>query len=63
MAVSVKADPISGPGRFGWWGGTGTTFFADPASSTVAVLLSQRMMTKPDDIAVSEAFLQAAFLR
>jgi CubicO group peptidase (beta-lactamase class C family) len=63
MAVSVKADSTSGRGRFGWWGGTGTTFFADPNRSTVAVLLSQRMMTRPDDTKVSDAFLKAAFAR
>jgi CubicO group peptidase (beta-lactamase class C family) len=63
MAVSVKADSTSGPGRFGWWGGTGTTFFADPSHSTVAVLMSQRMMTRPDDTEASDAFLKIAFAR
>ena len=60
-AVSTRPDQISGAGRFGWWGGTGTTFFIDPNSATAAVLLSQRMMTGPDDIAVSNSFLEAAF--
>jgi CubicO group peptidase (beta-lactamase class C family) len=61
MAVGVRADSISGIGGFGWWGGTGTTFFANPARSKVAVLLSQRMMTRPDDTAVGDAFVRAAF--
>jgi CubicO group peptidase (beta-lactamase class C family) len=60
-AVSTSSDSTSKSGRFGWWGGTGTTFFIDPGSGTVGVLLSQRMMTGPDDTAVSNAFLKAAF--
>jgi CubicO group peptidase (beta-lactamase class C family) len=61
MAVGVITDSISRRGRFGWWGGTGTSFFADPNRSTVAVLFSQRMMRSPDDTAVSDDFLRAAF--
>jgi CubicO group peptidase (beta-lactamase class C family) len=61
LAVSRRPDSISMPGRAGWWGGTGTTLFVDPHSATVAVLLSQSMMTKPDDTAVSNEFLEAAF--
>lgn len=61
MAVGVRADSTSGIGGFGWWGGTGTTFFANPIRSKVAVLLSQRMMARPDDSAVGDAFVTAAF--
>jgi CubicO group peptidase (beta-lactamase class C family) len=61
LAVSTRPDAISKPGRVGWWGGTGTTLFLDPHSGTIAVLLSQSMMRSPDDTAVSNSFLQAAF--
>lgn len=60
-AVSVRDDYISRRGRFGWWGGTGTTLFMDPQGSRVAVLLSQQMMSAPDDSDVSLAFLRAVF--
>ncbi len=48
-------------GRFGWWGGFGTTFFADRGLDTVALLFSNRMMGGPDDAALGEAVLRAAF--
>jgi CubicO group peptidase (beta-lactamase class C family) len=37
------------PGRWGWTGGTGTTADVDPATGTVAVLLTQRAMAGPLD--------------
>ena len=51
------------PGRFGWWGGFGTTFYAHLHSGTVALLFSQRMMSSADDTAMSEEFLRLAFKR
>lgn len=48
-------------GRFGWWGGFGTTFFADPGLDTVALLFTGRMMGGPDDAALSAQFLRDAF--
>lgn len=58
----VAPDDIAPmPGRFGWWGGFGTTFFVDPHTATVAVLFTQRMMGGPDDAATSEEFLRLAF--
>jgi CubicO group peptidase (beta-lactamase class C family) len=43
------AEAWMAPGRWGWTGGTGTTAHVDPTRGTVAVLLTQRMMTGPDD--------------
>jgi CubicO group peptidase (beta-lactamase class C family) len=43
------AEPWMAPGRWGWTGGTGTTAHVDPSRGRVAVLLTQRMMTGPDD--------------
>lgn len=62
VAVITTPDHISPrPGRFGWWGGFGTTFFADPNSDTVALLFTQRMMGGADDTKMSEEFLKLAF--
>jgi CubicO group peptidase (beta-lactamase class C family) len=48
-------------GRFGWWGGFGTTFFADPGLDTVALLFTQRMMSGAYDAALGAEFLRYAF--
>jgi CubicO group peptidase (beta-lactamase class C family) len=48
--VDVEAaEPWMAAGRWGWTGGTGTTAHVDPSRGTVAVLLTQRMMTGPED--------------
>jgi CubicO group peptidase (beta-lactamase class C family) len=41
VAVTVAADEVSGPGRYGWSGGYGTTWFNDPGRGLVAILLTQ----------------------
>jgi CubicO group peptidase (beta-lactamase class C family) len=42
MAVSVKPDEISpSPGRYGWAGGYGTTWFNDPHRNLVAMAMTQ----------------------
>ena len=41
MAVTVAPDEISGPGRYGWSGGYGTTWFNDPNARLIAVAMTQ----------------------
>ncbi|WP_328476117.1 beta-lactamase family protein [Actinoplanes sp. NBC_00393] len=41
MAVSVTPDEISAPGRYGWDGGYGTTWFNDPHRDLTAIALTQ----------------------
>ena len=41
LAVTVEPDEISGPGRYGWAGGYGTTWFNDPAAGLIGVALTQ----------------------
>jgi CubicO group peptidase (beta-lactamase class C family) len=42
MAVAVAPDDVSDtPGRYGWDGGYGTSWFNDPARGRVGILLSQ----------------------
>ncbi|MET9252623.1 serine hydrolase domain-containing protein [Streptomyces sp. NPDC003717] len=42
-----RAEPWNVPGRYGWVGGSGTTAHLVPAAGTVAVLLTQVMLTGP----------------
>ncbi|MGY1823554.1 serine hydrolase domain-containing protein [Geodermatophilus sp. SYSU D00079] len=50
VGVCVEAvRPWATPGRWGWDGGTGTSAWADPARDLVAVLLTQRLWSGPDD--------------
>lgn len=62
IGIVVAPDRVSPvPGRFGWWGGTGTAAFADPATDTVVVVMTQRMMAAADDARLSAEILTAAF--
>ena len=41
IGVSVTPDDVSAPGRYGWSGGYGTTWFNDPNRRLVAIALTQ----------------------
>ncbi|HEY0533538.1 MAG TPA: serine hydrolase domain-containing protein [Actinoplanes sp.] len=41
MAVTVTADEVSGPGRYGWSGGYGTSWFNDTHEGLTAIVLGQ----------------------
>jgi CubicO group peptidase (beta-lactamase class C family) len=41
MAVTVNADEVFAPGRYGWSGGYGTTWFNDPDRRLTAIALTQ----------------------
>ncbi|MGX6606237.1 serine hydrolase domain-containing protein [Micromonosporaceae bacterium Da 78-11] len=41
MAVTVARDEVSGPGRYGWSGGYGTSWFNDPAEGLTSIVLGQ----------------------
>ncbi|MFI6077074.1 serine hydrolase domain-containing protein [Actinoplanes sp. NPDC051343] len=41
MAVTVTADEVSGPGRYGWSGGYGTSWFNDPHEGLISIVLGQ----------------------
>ncbi|HLI98234.1 MAG TPA: serine hydrolase domain-containing protein [Bradyrhizobium sp.] len=40
-------DPNARPGRFGWDGGYGTSWYSDPSRQLTGILLTQRMMDSP----------------
>ncbi len=49
MSVITRRDlASSSPGRFGWDGGFGTSWYADPAENLTAVLMTQRSFGYPD---------------
>jgi len=50
-------------GSYGWDGGFGTSFTADPATDTITILLLQRMMRGPDDAAIAEALRRVAYTK
>jgi CubicO group peptidase (beta-lactamase class C family) len=41
MAVTTEPDDVSGPGRYGWSGGYGTSWFNDPNRKRTAIVLTQ----------------------
>src|SRR5499427_2927961 len=41
MAVTVAPDAVSSPGRYGWSGGYGTTWFNVPSRRLIAIALTQ----------------------
>jgi CubicO group peptidase (beta-lactamase class C family) len=49
------------PGAFGWAGGLGTTWTADPRSQTSAILMTQTLFDSPEHPAVHKGFVRQAF--
>ena len=50
IGVSYSGRPFS-PGSWGWDGGTGTSAWVDPHRDLAGVLLTQRLMSGPEDAA------------
>jgi CubicO group peptidase (beta-lactamase class C family) len=62
VAVTTQRDGIApSPGSYGWMGGFGTSFCIDPREDLVAILLTQRLMTGPNDTDISDDFLTLAY--
>jgi len=62
MAMALKGTAEGIPaGAIGWNGGLGTSWVADPASDTTAILMTQTMFTSPDAPAVHKDFQRAVF--
>jgi len=59
--VTRRNDLSAVPGRFGWNGGTGTSFYVDPAEELIGILLTQREMTSPVPPAVFRDFWTCAY--
>jgi CubicO group peptidase (beta-lactamase class C family) len=64
MGVSVftRRDDLSHvPGRFGWDGGYGTSWYSDPNENLTGILLTQRMMDSPQPPRVMVDFSPSAY--
>lgn len=48
MAVRTARSDYAPIGQFGWFGGTGTTAYADPANQLTGILLTQVGLSTPD---------------
>jgi CubicO group peptidase (beta-lactamase class C family) len=45
--VARRDDVVGSPGRFGWDGGLGTSWYSDPREDLVGILMTQRAWTSP----------------
>jgi CubicO group peptidase (beta-lactamase class C family) len=60
VACDTTAEGIPA-GAYGWNGGCGTSWVADPASGVTAILMTQTMFERPDPPAVHKDFWHAVF--
>jgi CubicO group peptidase (beta-lactamase class C family) len=42
IGLGTRRDGMEAPGRYGWDGGSGTSWYTDPAADLTAILLTQR---------------------
>ena len=62
LAVALRTTAAGAPaGAYGWNGGSGTSWVADPASGTTAILLTQTSLVSPDPPAIHRDFWRAVF--
>ncbi len=60
VATARTAEGVPA-GAYGWNGGLGTSWVADPASQTTAILMTQVAFTSPDPPPVHKVFCRAVF--
>lgn len=59
VSMITKPDPVSPiPGRYGWDGGLGTSWFNDPGNGLIAILMTQRAY---DNFSPAPDFWKAAY--
>ena len=62
LSVYTRRDDLcSVPGRFGWDGGYGTSWYSDPREGFTGILLTQRMMDSPQPPRVMTDFWTSAY--
>ncbi len=62
MSVITRRDDVAGvPGRYGWDGGYGTSWYSDPREDMVAILMTQRLWTSPSPPDVHLDFWTSAY--
>jgi CubicO group peptidase (beta-lactamase class C family) len=60
-AVTLPGGGIGRPGSYGWAGGFGTTMLVDPEARMTTIVLTQRLMRGPDDLALHMAVQALAY--
>ena len=62
LSVFTRRDHLCNvPGRFGWEGGYGTSWYSDPKEGLTGILLTQRLMDSPQAPAVMADFWTSAY--
>lgn len=59
--VTRRDDLFATPGKFGWDGGLGTSWYSDPREEMVTILLTQRAWTSPNPPGVHRDFWTLAY--
>ncbi|MCC8982807.1 serine hydrolase domain-containing protein [Bradyrhizobium acaciae] len=59
--VTARDDLCDVPGRYGWDGGYGTSWYSDPREAMTGILLTQRMMDSPQPPPVFSDFWTLAY--
>jgi CubicO group peptidase (beta-lactamase class C family) len=59
--ITRRDDVASVPGRFGWDGGYGTSWYCDPMEGLVGILMTQRVWDSPIAPAVQRDFWTTAY--
>jgi CubicO group peptidase (beta-lactamase class C family) len=62
VAVNTRRDDLASvPGRYGWDGGYGTSWYVDPAEGLIGILLTQRVLDSPSGPTLFADFWTAAY--
>ena len=62
MSVVTRRDDVAAvPGRYGWDGGLGTSWYSDPREEMVTILMTQRAWTSPSPPDVCLDFWTSAY--
>jgi CubicO group peptidase (beta-lactamase class C family) len=62
VAIVLRRDDVAAtPGRFGWEGGLGTSWYADPAEELTGILMTQCAWTSPSGPAIYADFWTSTY--
>jgi CubicO group peptidase (beta-lactamase class C family) len=62
VSITTKRDNVFAvPGRFGWDGGYGTSWYSDPSEDLIGILMTQRLWTSPSPPDVCLDFWTSAY--
>ncbi|MGO8948735.1 MAG: serine hydrolase domain-containing protein [Ktedonobacterales bacterium] len=63
VSIVTSRDDISAvPGRYGWDGGMGTSWYSDPSENLVAILMTQRAWSSPSPPDICHDFWTLSYL-